>query len=207
MDLDSEIEKTSKFTMILIATFLLSSLWMIRTWDKYCLDIIPLGLRDLLGFSTPSDWEAKAKICSDLHKWDCVEAQYLRLAQNETNLYVRLADLQKRRGKLDAATQNYLRYFHNGGTDEASARELGRLLAKQKRFDEAKLYFEMALTSSSEVLQIGAARDYVKMLIEKGHFHRARQLIEDVRHMSPAAHRFMEAEYQIVKKRVTASRD
>lgn len=205
-ELDRDLERRSATIMVVLASIAVAGVLQISSWDKYALDIIPLQLKEIFSMTSPQDWEDKAKMCWDLKKWDCVEAEYTKAAHNDRNQFVRLGHYQMRRLKHEKAAQSFGVYFKNGGEDLEAAAAYANALAETNRFEESAKYFTMVLSARPEMLQIPVVIDFVKLLMKNEKYGHARRLIEDVRRQNPAGSQFMEAEYKQIRKLITAAR-
>ncbi len=203
---DQDLENKSKAIMLVLATMVVITGIQIITWDKYALDIIPIMLKEVVSASSPQDWEDKAKMCTDLKKWDCVEAEYTKAAQNDRHQYVRLGQFQMRRNKFDKAAHSFSIYFKDGGEDVEVAATYAKALAETNQFDEASKYFNIALEARPEMLQVPVVINFVRLLMKNEKYQHAQRLIDDVRKQNRTGSQFMDSEYNQIKKLKTASR-
>ncbi len=211
---DQELENSTFAVTAALGAFVMASLIQIYFWDKYSLDIIPITLKEVVGATSPSDWEDKASMCSDLKKWDCVEAQYLKAAQYDKSKYVRLAGFQFSRRKYERSARSFAIYFENSkningilkGEEIEIALTYAKALTELNQNEEAAKFYEKVLEAKPDTVQVSVIHSYVKILFKNGKYGRARVLIEDVRKSSSTAAQFMEAEYQQIRKLRTASR-
>ncbi len=211
---DQELENSMFIVTAALGAIVIAALIQIYFWDKYSLDIIPITVKEVVGATSPSDWEEKAAICTELKKWDCVEAQYRKAAQFDKSQYVRLGNFQFARGKYDRAARSFAIYFESSGNltgilkgeDTEIALTYAKALTELNQSEEAAKFYEKVLESKPDAVQVPVIHAYVKMLFKNGKYGRARVLIEDVRKSSSTAAQFMEAEYQQIRKLRTASR-
>lgn len=203
---EQELENSTFVVTAILGGIIAATLIQIYCWDKYALEIIPIAVKETFGATSPSDWEQKAQMCTELKKWDCVESQYTKAAQLENDKYVRLGLFQYGRGKIERAANSFSIYFQHGGTNMDAALAYAKSLTELNQSEEAAKYYELVLESKPDTLQVPVVHSYVKMLFKNGKFGRARALIEDVRKSSSTAAQFMEAEYQQIRKLRTASR-
>lgn len=204
--LDRDLERSSTTIMVVLASIVVATIVQISTWDKYSLDVIPLLLKEMVSMTSAQDWEDKAKMCWDLRKWDCVETEYTKAAQNDRSLYARLGHYQMRRLKFDKAARSFAIYFKGGGEDLEAAKAYAIALGETNQFDESSKYFSLVLEARPEMLQVPVVLDFVKVLMKAEKYQHARRLIEDVRKQNPAGSQFMDSEYKQIKKLLTASR-
>jgi len=204
--MDKDLERSSATIMVVLATLVVATIMQIGAWDKYSLDVIPLLLKEMVGATSPQDWEDKAKMCWELKKWDCVEYEYTKSAQNDRGQYVRLGHYQMRRLKFDKAANSFRIFFKGGGEDIEAAKAYAKALAETNQFDESSKYFNLVLDTRPESLQIPVVLDFVKLLMKNEKYEHARRLIEDVRKQNPAGSQFMDSEYKQIKKLMTAAR-
>lgn len=211
---DQELENSTFIVTTALGGFVIAALMQIYFWDKYSLDIIPLTVKEVVGATSPADWEEKATICTNLKKWDCVEAQYLKAAQYDKQKYVRLGRFQYDRKNYAKAARSFAIYFSGSdnltgvlkGEDVETALIHAKALTELNQSEEAAKYYEKVLEAKPDQMQVSVIHGYVKMLFKNGKYGRARVLIEDVRKHSSTAAQFMEAEYQQIRKLRTASR-
>jgi tetratricopeptide (TPR) repeat protein len=198
-------DRSSRVVMMGLATAIIASVLQIASWDKYALDIIPYQAREAVGATGPQDWEQVAKMCWELKKWDCVEAEYTKAAQSDPQLYPRLGHYLIRRLKWDKAVTAFRVYINNGGEDLEATAAYAKALGETDQLEDATKYFTKVLESQNE-LQIPVILNFVKVLVKDQKYAMALKLIEDVRHKNPAGSQFMEAEYNQIKNLKTASR-
>jgi tetratricopeptide (TPR) repeat protein len=203
---NTDFERSSRTVMVIMASVLIASVFQIASWDKYALDIIPYQVKGALSATSPQDWEDQAKMCWDLKKWDCVESEYTKAAQNNKDHYPRLGHYLMRRLKFDKAASAFRVYFNNGGEDLEAAAAYAKALGETDQFQESFKYFDMVLESGAEAERIPVVLNYVKVLMKNEKFAHAQRLIEEVRRKNPAGSQFMEAEYNQIKNLMTASR-
>lgn len=201
-------ERSSLLVMVGIATIILGIAAQIVSWDKYAIDIIPIQVKNLVSMTSPEDWEATAKMCWDIKKWDCVEHEYTKAAQVNRDQYVRLGQYLMRRLKFKKATEAFAIYFKNGGENPDASYSYAKALAEIDQDQEAAQHFERALAAHPEALSVPIVLSYVKSLMKAGKLAPAQKLIEDVRKQnSTSGAQFMEAEYNQIRKIKTASRE
>ena len=207
---DQELERSTFLAITTIGGLVIAGLLQIYAWDKYALSIIPLQILELTGQSTASDWEKMAAHCIELKKWDCAEEQYKKAAQNDDQLYLRLAEFQAAHKRWERAARSF--GIHFSKSPKVSAEHLepaityAKILTELGQGDEAAQFYELALAAKPESLQVPVIHSYVKLLFRDGNFARARGLIEEVRKSSSTAAQFMDSEYQQILKVKTAAR-
>ncbi|MBX3022716.1 MAG: hypothetical protein KF799_13670 [Bdellovibrionales bacterium] len=204
----NDVESKSIKIMVAISVVVSACYIQISHWDKAWLEIVPLALKETIGMSSPSDIEQKAGICFEQMKWDCVEAQYGKAAQNDPALWERAAGFQMKRAKYNEAAQSYYKFFQSGGVNLESQYNYAKALAQLGQVDEAVKYFDQVLAAKPDVLQITVVQNYVKLLMDHQRFDQAKLLISKVRKDGgPAAESFMETEYKQITQVTTASRE
>ena len=203
-----EVDKKSIQLMVGISVLVLGCYIQISNWDTAWLKIIPLGIKDTIGMSSPADIEAKASICMDLKKWDCVNTQYAKAAIANPELWQRAGHFQMQQAKYNEAAQSYFKYFQAGGKELDASYNYAKALAQLGQVDEATRYFDQVLAARPETLQITVVQNYVKLLMDHQRYDQAKALINKVRsEAGPSGESFMEAEFIKIKDLTTASRD
>jgi tetratricopeptide (TPR) repeat protein len=189
--------------MILI----LASFIQLMNWDNYSLEMIPLKIKESLGASSTADLERMAQICMDLKKWDCVEANYIRLSNTDSTLLPRLGAFEMKRAKYNEAAQAYYAFFQKGGSDLEASYNYAKALAQLGQVDEAIKYFDQVLAAKPDVLQVTVVQNYVKLLMDHQRYDQAKKLIANIRKTSPESASFMDVEYKKIQDMTTASRE
>lgn len=200
------IETNVIVTMVGLGALIIAGYIQLMNWDRYSLSIIPLSLKEIAGSTSPSDWEAKAAMCLELKKYDCVETQYAKAAQFAPIEYARLGKFQMQRENFAAAAKSFNSYFNNGGDDLEVAYQHAKALGQTEQVDEAVKYFEKVLGARPDILQVTVVNNYVKLLMNHQRYAEAKTLIENVRKQGDSAGSFMEAEMQQIQAITTASR-
>lgn len=204
--IENQVETYSIIYFGLISAFVIAAYMQVMTWDRHSLSIIPIKAKELLGSTSPSDWEQKAEICLDLKKYDCVENQYSNSAKVDAKLYSRLGLFQLQRMKFEDAAQSFKSYFNNGFENPQAAYSYAQALLKTGQIEEAAKYFEIVLNSRPDVVQITVVEKYVRMLIEHNRLVEAKKLIEEIRLNRGQDESFMESEMRQILTITTASR-
>lgn len=203
---DQDLENSTFIVTTALGAIVIAALIQIYVWDKYALDIIPITVKEVFGATSPSDWEQKAQMCTELKKWECVEDQYTKAAQTDSKKYLRLGHFQFGKKKFERAARSFSIYFEHGGDDLDTTITYAKTLTELNQVEEAAKYFEAALDAKPDTMQVPVIHSYVRLLFKNGKYGRARTLIEDVRKSSSTAAQFMDAEYQQIRKLRTASR-
>jgi tetratricopeptide (TPR) repeat protein len=190
--------------IVMIGGVLIAAFLQAVNWDKHALVIIPLKTKQMAGIATAKDLNQIAEICFERKKFDCVERAYFQIAKKEprnlTNL-ARLGDLQLRLGQKSIDTLTM--YFSLKGDDLNAVYNYAMALSREKRYDQATRYFEIALAAKPDILQVTVIRHYVNMLMEAGRNDQAKQVILEYRKKSATADLFMAKELEQI---LTASR-
>lgn len=204
--LENEIQKKTITAFIAVSIFVVAAHIQLSNWDKYSLSIIPLVVKETIGADGPSDFEAKAEMCMELKKWDCVETSYLKAASHDPALLRRAGDFQMKRQKWNPAAQSYYKFFQAGQQNLEVSYSYAKALAKLGQVDDAVKYFDQVLAAKPETLQVTVVQNYVKLLMDAQRFDQAKVLISKIRKESgPAGESFMEDEFKKIKE--LASRD
>ncbi len=200
-------EKQIIFAFSGLAIFVVAAFIQLMNWDQHSLGILPITLKETIGMASPSDYEAKAAMCMDLKKWDCVEASYIETAKKDVQLSKRTGDFQMKRSKFAEAARSYYPLFQSGvAQDIEVSYSYAKALAATGQVDEAVSYFDAILAARPETLQITVVNNYVKLLMEHQRFDQAKVLISKIRKNSgPAGESFMDDELKKIKE--LASRD
>jgi tetratricopeptide (TPR) repeat protein len=202
----AEIEKKNIIAFVAVSIFVIAAHIQLANWDKHFLNIIPLVAKDTLGMSTPTDFEAKAEMCMDLKKWDCVETEYLKAAQVDATKYQRAGDFEMKRAKYNAAAQSYYKFFQAGQQNLDASYSYAKALAQLGQVDDAVKYFDEVLAARPDTLQVTVVQNYVKLLMDHQRYDQAKVLISKIRKDSgPAGEQFMDEEFTKIKQ--LASRD
>lgn len=205
--LDEQLQSRTIMVMGGMAALAVASFIQLSMWDNHALEIIPINVKGAIGMHSVSDAEAKAEICMDLKKWDCVETEYLTTAKADPSKYIRAAHFQMKRAKYNDAAQNYYKFFQSGGQDLEASYNYAKALAELGQVDEAVKYFDQVLAAKPGVLQITVVNNYVKLLMKHQRYQQARVLIEQIRKDGgETAGSFMESEFQQIQSITTASR-
>lgn len=204
--LENEIQKKTITAFIAVSILVVAAHIQLSNWDKHSLSIIPLAVKEMIGADGPSDFEAKAAMCMELKKWDCVEASYLKAAAVDPVLLQRAGDFQMKREKWNPAAQSYYKFFQAGNQNLDVSYSYAKALAKLGQVDDAVKYFDQVLAAKPETLQVTVVQNYVKLLMDAQRFDQAKVLIAKIRKESgPAGESFMEDEFKKIKD--LASRD
>lgn len=204
--LENEIQKKTITAFVAFSIFVVAAHIQLSNWDKHSLSIIPLVVKETIGADGPSDFEAKAEMCMELKKWDCVETSYLKAAANDPTLFQRAGDFQMKRQKWNPAAQSYYKFFQAGNQNLDVSYSYAKALAKLGQVDDAVKYFDQVLAAKPETLQVTVVQNYVKLLMDAQRFDQAKVLISKIRKESgPAGESFMEDEFKKIKE--LASRD
>lgn len=196
----AEVDKKSIQFMIGIGVFAIACYVQILNWDSAWLQIIPLSVKETIGLSSNADIEAKAGICMELKKWECVEQQYVRAAQAQPALWERAGHFSMQRAKYNEAAQNYYKFFQSGGQNLEASYNYAKALAQLGQVDEAVKYFDQVLAARPDVLQVTVVQNYVKLLMEHQRFDQAKVLIDKVRKDGgPSAGSFMDEELKKIQ--------
>lgn len=204
--IQNQIESRSIIYFGLLSALAIAAYIQAMTWDQHALSIIPIKVREVLGSTSPSDWEQKAQICMDLKRYDCVEQQYSNSAKVDGKLYARLGLFQMQREKYEDAAKSFNIFFNNGLDDLDAAYAYAQALIKIGQADQAAKYFELVLNARPDVVQITVIEKYVRMLIEQNRLSEAKKWIEDVRIKRAEDESFMETELRQILGVTTASR-
>jgi tetratricopeptide (TPR) repeat protein len=203
----NEIEKKNIYAFIGLSVFVVAAYIQLMNWDKHTLNIIPIAVKETIGAAGPSDYEAKAQICMDLKKWDCVEYSYIQTAKADPTLWKRAGDFQMKRAKYAEAARSYYPLFQSGTPQDIEVSySYAKALAAIGQVDEAVSYFDAILAARPDTLQVTVVQNYVKLLMEHQRYDQAKVLISKIRNNSgPAGEAFMEDEFTKIKE--LASRD
>lgn len=204
-----EIEKKNIVAFSILSAFVIAAHIQLLNWDSHSLNIIPIAAKEMVGLSSAADHEAKAAICMDLKKWDCVEASYIETAKVDPSLWRRAGDFQMKRAKYAEAARSYYPLFQSGEAQDIEVSyNYAKALAKIGQVDEAVAYFDAILAARPDVLQVTVVQNYVKLLMDHQRYDQAKVLISKVRQSSgPAGDSFMNEEFDKIKEMTTASRD
>ena len=178
-------------------------------WAGSALEIIPLKAKQMAGMATTEDLRQIADICIARVKQDCTETALAQLSEMDpTDIEVRaeLASFLMRSGDAKRAEAYFSQYFQAGGVSAEAAYEMAQLLAKQNRIDEASKYFDIALISKPDSLQVTIVQAYVKMLMSNSRFIEARTVIDSVRNQGESAKAFMTKEYDEINAKMMAKK-
>ena len=187
--------------MVGFSVFVVLGYVQVTNWDSAWFSIVPIGVKETLGMATKADFEAKAQICLDLKKFDCVEESYLNVASTEPAQFARAGHFQIQRGKFNEAAQSYYKFFTAGNQDLEASYNYAKALAKLGQVDQAIKYFDQVLAAKPETLQVTVVQNYVRLLVDNQRLDQARALIERVRKDGGEfAASFMEPEYQKIKE-------
>jgi len=203
----NEIEKKNIVFFSIFSVLVVAAHIQLMNWDKHSLSILPIALKETIGAASSSDYEAKAQICMDLKKWDCVESSYIETAKAEPTLWKRAGDFQMKRAKYAEAARSYYPLFQNGAVQDIEVSyNYAKALAAIGQVDEAISYFDAILAARPDTLQITVVTNYVKLLMEHQRYDQAKVLISKIRKESgPAGESFMDEEFTKIKE--LASRD
>jgi tetratricopeptide (TPR) repeat protein len=205
---DHQLQKKTMTVMGALATIWIAGYVQLANWDKHALSIIPIAIKSMVGAHDASDAEAKAGICMDLKKWDCVETEYLTVAQTNPNQFIRAGGFQMKRAKYNEAAQSYYKFFQSGGQDLEASYNYAKALAELGQVDEAVKYFDQVLAAKPDTLQITVVTNYVKLLMKHKRYDQAKILIEKVRkEAGPTGESFMNGELTEIKQITTAARE
>ncbi len=208
----NKMERRCTQWMVALSVLFVASYIQLMNWDTHSLSVIQLSVKDAMGASTITDTEQMAAICFDLKKWDCVESEYRKIAQQKPEQWFELGRFQVKRAKTQAAAESFYAYFNGfNNQDPDQERQLeasylyAKALAELGQVDEAVTYFEQVLASRPEVLQVTVVQNYVRMLMSHKRYEQAEKLIKDVRGQGPTAESFMEPEFQEIREMTSAS--
>lgn len=205
--LEEQLQTKTIMVMGSLAAFAVASFIQLSMWDNHALDILPINAKGLIGIHSVSDAEAKAEICMDLKKWDCVETEYLLTAKADPTKFLRAGNFQMKRAKFNEAAQSYYKFFQGGGQDLEASYNYAKALAELGQVDDAVKYFDQVLAAKPGVLQITVVNNYVKLLMKHQRYDQARVLIEQIRKDGgETAGSFMESEFQQIQSLKTAAR-
>lgn len=205
---DQQLQKRTMIVMGTLATIWVAGYIQLANWDRHALSIIPIALKGMVGSHGVADAEAKAEICMDLKKWDCVETEYLTIAQSNPPQYIRAGGFQMKRAKYNEAAQSYYKFFQSGGQDLEASYNYAKALAELGQVDEAVKYFDQVLAAKPDTLQVTVVTNYVKLLMKHQRYDQAKVLIQKVRtEAGPTAESFMTAEFNEIQQMTTAARE
>lgn len=205
---DEQLQKKTMIIMGALATVWVVGYIQLANWDKHAISIIPISLKGMVGAHSTTDAEAKAEICMDLKKWDCVESEYLTVAQSDPKQFIRAGGFQMKRAKYNDAAQSYYKFFQSGGQDLEASYNYAKALAELGQVDEAVKYFDQVLAAKPDTLQVTVVTNYVKLLMKHRRFDQAKVLIEKVRKdAGPTGESFMNAEFTEIQQMTTAARE
>lgn len=193
-----------RFIVYSMTISLLLSLAFIHlvTWDKHSVAVIPLQAKIYALGATATDYRDYAEICWDRGHPECVETSYRRIIEtnpNDLEAWAKLGQIL-RLGKKDIPALNaYKQYFERGGVNPAIGYEYAQVLSRNNQLDEAIRYFQFALNSKPEMLQVTISQEFVRMLKNSGRLEEAKKVIEDIRTRGKNTAHFMETELKQIK--------
>lgn len=197
--LDSELDHKNEIRFIkwssILCASIVASVLFIGAWGSHSSEMLGIKLSQVFGKSSAESTLRISEICMELKKYDCVEQSYLQLSQQGRTEYLsQLGQFQVKRKKVDQAAQTFNLYFQNGGEDAESAYQFAKILGAKGDVANSSLYFEKAINSKPEILQITVVQNYIKMLMTHGKNSDALRWIQEVRKSSSTAQLFMETE-------------
>lgn len=198
-ELRDAIDKKFSYVAIAIAILIVAGFMQVTSWDKHALTVIPLQIKSLLGGNSLSDMEKMAEICMDRRKFDCVEKQYSKIAEQDMQQLLRLGKFQMSRARYQEAAHTYRTFFSRNGIDLEGSYLYARALGQIGQVDEASKYYDYVLGAKPGVVQVTVVQNYVKLLMEAQRLDQAKQLIQGVRKTSDASSYFMEDELKKIQ--------
>lgn len=205
-EVSRKMEKRVTQWMIGFSFVFVSSYVQLINWDNHSLSVIPLTAKSWMGASTVQDQEEMASICMDLKKWDCVETEYQKVAEQKPEKWFELGHFQMKRQKTHAAAESFYSFFTKVGPIENPELQLeasylyAQTLAELGQVDDAVTYFEQVLAARPDVLQVTVVQNYVRMLMSHKRYEQAEKLIKNVRSQGPSAESFMESEFKEIRE-------
>lgn len=177
-------------------------LFHILNWDKFSLEVIPLKAKQIVGVASAQDLKKVAEICEIRRKFSCQQSALWQAYQRdprETDLLVKLGQLQMDSRDYTGALRTYTTYFKANGKDIGARYGYARALAEVGHAQEAKRQFQYVMSVSRDpVLTPEIARSYVKFLMKNKDYVTAKQVIVMTRRNNRSAAYFLEKELKVI---------
>jgi hypothetical protein len=168
------------------------------TWHNHSVEIIPLKIKQMVGFAKTTDLIQIASICEDRKKYNCqIDAlsQIFAGNQHEIQYLAELAKVQFDHNQPSDAAKNYSIYFKLGGKDPNVRFQFARVLAQNGQMVEARKQYSYLIVQNRDKQQFQFAREYVHFLMKTHDYPTAQKIISDYRKSGPSASLFLNSEW------------
>lgn len=166
----------SVITMMVVAAIALAGFFgHFANWGSHAVRAPLLKGQALIGVLSTSGYQELAKICMEVHKYDCAQDAHLSLfkKKGDVEALLALARLQTRLNQRDIAAASYKSYFANGGKALGAAVEYATILEMKNDLAGALKYYDIAANEPTETLPVRATQGVVRLLLKKGHVTKA----------------------------------
>lgn len=147
-----------------LCLFFVAALVQISVWDNYCLEVIPLQIKEMTGMSQDKDFERMAQICLERKRLNCVETQYAHLSKKDPKQLLRLGKLQMSREHYQDAVKTYKNYFKGGQKDLEATYNFAKALGQVGQIEEARKHYLYILNSRPDAILHAAAQNAYEKL-------------------------------------------
>jgi hypothetical protein len=149
------------------------------TWGAYGFEIPVVTVQRFTGTLSAKGYEELAKVCISIGKYTCAKEAYYGLYSSKKRLsgLAQLASLEFRLGESVNALKTLDAYVKAGGNASEATLLHGRLLEQHNRVSEAIRSYELSIASSGQFLPVTATSSLVRILMQRGHYSKAYDLI------------------------------
>jgi len=149
------------------------------TWGSYGFKIPIVSILLFTGTLSPKGHEELARVCISLGKYSCAKEAYHSLYNSKGRVagLAQLANLENRLGESVNALKTLDTYVKAGGNASEATLLHGRLLEQHNRVSEAIKSYEASIANSGQSLPVTATSSLVRILMQRGHYTKAYNLI------------------------------
>ena len=168
--------------MVFASIAFLALVYHLSNWGSQSLNIVFLKTAQVMNLATAHQYQSLQQICYDLKRYDCVEGAFKsqHISFEDSESLKKLALLQMRRGKDQAAVKTYQQYFESfseGKLDKQSLFNYAKLLNKLGNEEEALKQYDKMIDQDKNVFSLSAVRNKMNILVKLNRHTEAKRLI------------------------------
>ncbi len=174
-----ELEKKTIKLLLSAAVALVGIFAHFATWGSYGFEIPIVTLQKMTGTLSAKGYEELAKVCISIGKYSCAKESYYSIYSSKGRLtgLAQLASLEYRLGESLNALKTLDVYVKAGGNASEATLLHGRLLEQHNRVGEAVKSYEVSIANSGQFLPVTATSNLVRILMQRGQYNKAYDLI------------------------------
>ncbi len=174
-------------------------------WNAHAVAIVPLKIKQWTGTASANELKQIVSICKHQSKAYCVLKAQHQLIKQQPNNVKALGEYARSLYQMKQDTQAlkvFSLYFNKGGKSVKSMYEFAQTLKRNNQLVMAKEYYERALSSKPDVVQVTVTKAYVDLLLKMPDLKGAYALIKKTRQGGAHMAHFMEAEFHEIKQKL-----